>query len=77
MYILQIYENKEELISTFYENSRYFAKHFVSLHRRMCLALVKIAKFQLRVYMETQAAVHTVDCLSVHIDGCLAIPNEV
>ena len=29
----------------------YFAKHFVPLHRRMCLALVKIAKFQLRVYI--------------------------
>ena len=65
-------------LSTFSANARYFAKHFVSLQRRMCLALVKIAKFQPRVYMETQTAVYYKwAVLSVHIDGCLAIPNEV
>lgn len=37
----------------------YFAKHFVPLHRRLCLTLVKIAKLKLRVYMEAQTAVHT------------------
>lgn len=36
----------------------YFAKHFVPLHRRLCLTLVKIAKLKLRVYMEAQTAVH-------------------
>lgn len=35
-----------------------FAKHFVPLHRRLCLTLVKIAKLKLRVYMEAQTAVH-------------------
>jgi hypothetical protein len=35
------------------------AKLFVPLHRRLCLTLVRIAKFQIRVYMETQTAVHT------------------
>ena len=36
-----------------------FAKHFVPLHRRLCLTLVKNRQFQLRVYMEAQTAVHT------------------
>ena len=31
----------------------YFAKHFVILHTRMCLTLVKIAKFNLDLYGDT------------------------
>ena len=50
---------------------------FVPLHRRMCLTLVKIANFNSGSVRRRRLQFIPVDCTSVHIDGCLAIPNEV
>ena len=67
----------DEKLLTFHENSLLFSKHFVPLHERMCLALVKIANFNSGSVRRRRLQFIPVDCTSVHIDGCLAIPNEV
>lgn len=55
----------------------YFAKHFVPLHRRMCLTLVKIAKLKHGSIWRHRRQFIQVGCPSVHIDECLAILYEV
>ena len=55
----------------------YFAKHFVPLHRRLCLTLVKIANFNSGSIWRHRRQFIQVGCPSVHIDECLAILYEV